>query len=439
MNQNQQKQPLDPIWYNGKEINAIGFARAFLKAHPLKCVHDRVYDVNGHIPDEEVQQMIFAEVEPYLMKGDVKKTVLNLTNALKYCAHSEALPIQADRVHFANGTYYLDGAFSSEMQFCLNRMAVNYNPNAPEPKRWLAFLKELFYEEDIPAFQEFMGYLLIPSNKAQQMLLLIGNGGEGKSRVGRVLRAILGDNMNTSSIVKLATNRFARADLEGKLLMLDDDMNMSALPDTNILKAIITMEDKIDLERKGKQSHQGYLYSRLIGFGNGSLAALYDKSDGFYRRQLILKVREKPPDRKDDPYLGDRLIREAEGIALWCLEGLHRLMRNQFRFTISERTQRNMAEIRHIDNNVLDFLGSTGYIRFDPVTHSTTKELFQTYRRWCEDNVEKPFTERTFSTILRNNEGRLNIVYDKNLDAGYGKKARGYHGVHVLVNVLDRL
>ena len=50
MNQNQQKQPLEPTWYNGKEINAIGFARAFLKAHPLKCVHERVYDVNGHIP-----------------------------------------------------------------------------------------------------------------------------------------------------------------------------------------------------------------------------------------------------------------------------------------------------------------------------------------------------------------------------------------------------
>ena len=29
MNQNQQKQPLDPIWYNGKEINAIGFARRY--------------------------------------------------------------------------------------------------------------------------------------------------------------------------------------------------------------------------------------------------------------------------------------------------------------------------------------------------------------------------------------------------------------------------
>ena len=55
--------------------------------------------------------------------------------------------------------------------------------------------------------------------------------------------------MNTSSIQKLATDKFARADQEGKLLMLDDDMKMEALSETNVLKAIVTMEDKIDLER----------------------------------------------------------------------------------------------------------------------------------------------------------------------------------------------
>ena len=462
MEKNQKQKPLEPAWFNGKAINAIGFARAFLGAHPMQCVHDRLYDENGCLADEEVRQMVFAEAEPYLIHGDVGKAVQNLTNALKLRAHAEELPMQADRVHFANGTYCLDGAFSPKKQICRNRLPVNYDLNAPRPGRWLAFLRELLYEEDIPAFQEYLGYLLIPSTRAQQMLLLIGNGGEGKSRIGRVLRAILGDNMNPGalakfrfcqggrrsrlenppgfqpcSIVKLATNRFARADLEGKLLMLDDDMNMSALPDTNTLKSIITMEDKIDIERKDKQSYQGYLYARLIGFGNGSLAALYDKSEGFYRRQLILKVRDKPPDRVDDPYLGDRLIQEAEGIALWCLEGLHRLMRNRFHFTISERTRRNMAELRHIDNNVLDFLESTGYIRFDPAVSATTKELFLAYRRWCEDNVEKPFTERTFSTILRNNEGKWNISYDKNLDAGYGKKARGYHGVQVLFDTIQ--
>lgn len=32
------------------------------------------------------------------------------------------------------------------------------------------------------------------------MLMLIGKGGEGKSRIGLVMRSLLGDSMNTTSI-----------------------------------------------------------------------------------------------------------------------------------------------------------------------------------------------------------------------------------------------
>ena len=98
-----------------------------------------------------------------------------------------------------------------------------------------------------------------------------------------------------------------------------------------------------------------------------------------------------------------------------------------------------MAELRHQDNNVLDFLASSGYIRFDPAAYATSKDLFRAYHRWCEDNVEKPFSERTFCTILRSNETRLGMIYDKNLDGGAGKSARGYRGVSVFINVLDYL
>lgn len=73
--------------------------------------------------------------------------------------------------------------------------------------------------------------------------------------------------------------------------MLDDDVKMDALPDINILKSIVTMEDKIDLERKGNQSVQDHLYVRLMAFGNGTLSALYDRSDWFYRRQMVLQVK----------------------------------------------------------------------------------------------------------------------------------------------------
>ena len=41
--------------------------------------------------------------------------------------------------------------------------------------------------------QEYLGYLLIPSTKAQKMLVMTGKGGEGKSRIGLLLKKLFGD------------------------------------------------------------------------------------------------------------------------------------------------------------------------------------------------------------------------------------------------------
>ena len=73
----------------------------------------------------------------------------------------------------------------------------------------------------------------------------------------------------------------------------------------------------MDIETKGKQSVQRQLYVRFLCFGNGSLSSLYDKSQGFYRRQIILHTKDKPADRPDDRHLIDKLRSEKEGIFLW--------------------------------------------------------------------------------------------------------------------------
>ena len=91
-------------------------------------------------------------------------------------------------------------------------------------------------------------------------------GGEGKSRIGLILRELFGSSMYTGSLQKVETNRFARADLEYKLLLVDDDMKTEALPQTNNIKTLVTLEDKIDIERKGQQSVQGTLYVRFACF-----------------------------------------------------------------------------------------------------------------------------------------------------------------------------
>ena len=426
------------FWLNEKgRIIEPAYCEALLSRKPMVCVHGKLYGFDGLCPDGEVSREILLDIRDYVT-SNVARKVSNLLSALKIYCSVDQLPVCEDRIHFMNGTYFLDRGFVPQKEICMNRLPVNYNPQAAEPARWISFLRELFYEDEIPMVQEFLGYCLIPTTRAQKMLLVIGNGGEGKSRIGRVMRAVFGDNMNVTSIQKLACDRFCRADQEGILVVVDDDMRMDALEDTNNLKQIVTVEGKVDLERKGQQSVQGLLYVRVMGFGNGTLSALYDRSDGFYRRQLVVLTKPKDKDRIDDVMLGEKLAAEVEGIVLWMLEGLHRLISQDFHFTISERTRQNMDEIRRSDNNIMEFYESTGYIRFEKGTYASTRDLYIAYVQWCMDNAEKPLSEKTFSTQLRKNATELGIEYDKNLDVEGGKKARGYRGVHVQINTKIR-
>lgn len=88
------------------------------------------------------------------------------------------------------------------------------------------------------------------------------------------------------------------------------------------------------------------------------MQALYDRSDGFYRRQLVLTTNEKPADRVDDPYLAEKMKNEAEGIFLWAFEELQRLVRQDFKFTESLRIKANRENVKRDNNNVLEFLES---------------------------------------------------------------------------------
>ena len=426
-----------PDWYDGRHINEVLFCQQFLDKHPMKCVRGRLFTVDGLIEDEgQIGNLILEEISGVLT-ANLSKTVANLLASIKLQAYSPPLPIETDRIHVANGTYFMDGSFSTDRSYCNNRLTVTYNPDAPTPKKWLQFLSELLQPEDIPTLQEFLGYCLLPTTKGQKMLMLIGKGGEGKSRIGLVMRSLLGDSMNTTSIQKVESNRFSRADLENKLLMVDDDMDMSALPKTNYIKSIVTSECKMDMERKGVQSYQSQLYVRFLCFGNGALTALHDKSDGFFRRQIVLTTKDRPAGRADDPFLVDKLLWEKEGIFLWCLEGLHRLIGNNYQFSISGKARENMETVKRSSNNVIEFLQSEGYIRFRADSEASSKAIYEAYTRWCDDNAQKPMSANRVSSELAQNERLYNVEATNNVHVG-GKRVRGFVGIEVVNSSHDR-
>ena len=426
-------EPMLPAWFDGKKINEIAFCREFLREQPMVCVKGTFFTVDKRITDErELKKRIYDKLKDFVSTGVARKQD-SLLELLRSEAYLEDLPVQTDRIHVSNGTLYLDGTFIEEKTYCRNRLTVTYDPESPFPTRWLQFLNDLLIPEDILTLQEYMGYCLIPTTKAQKMLMLVGKGGESKSRIGVVMRAIFGDSMVNGNLTKVETNRFARADLEHVLVMVDDDMKLEALPQTNYIKTIVTAELPLDLEKKSQQSYQGELYCRFLGFGNGSLKALYDRSEGFFRRQIILTTKARDKDRVDDPFLSEKLIAEKEGIFLWCLEGLRRLIAQDYRFTISARTQENMKEAILEGNHMIEFLASEGYIRLKADYTVTTRDLYDVYCLWCEENAIKPYAKNTMSHHLKESGDAYNIADTNKLMNEEGRRARGFEGIGVLI------
>lgn len=415
-------------WVDSKgKVRETAYCQYLLEKHPMMCLKQKLFDQNGEVDEDALLYEVHSDLRDFVLDNLAKKEK-QVLDALRIETYTPEWKPQLDRIHLQNGTYFLDErGFVPEKELCLNRLPVEYQPDAPAPTKWLEFLDGLLIPEDILTLQEYLGYLLIPSTKAQKMLVMTGKGGEGKSRIGLLLKKLFGEASHSESILRIETNRFASANLEYKLVMVDDDLNMVALPETRNIKSIVTAEDRLCIERKNKQAVQGLLYVRFICFGNGNLVAAHDDSDGFWRRQILITVKDRDPARVDNPFLIEELSEERPGILLWMLEGLHRLLANRYQFTISERSIQNLEAAMADSDNLTQFMQATAYVRFKPDTEERSTYLYRAYTKWCEDNLESPVPQKKFSQFLLKNAGKYGLTFSKHIEGKY----RGFRGVCV--------
>ena len=192
MDENENLRP-DVSWLLEKgKIDEDAFCKMFVERHPLICINGVFYDYDGVITDESVLAAEINSIISEFVKTSLSMKIKNIMELLRIYCRSDALPLYEDRIFMKNGTLYLDGRFEEEKCFCMNRLNINYSTESKSCPVWLGFINDLFYEEDIPTVQEYLGYLLIPSTRGQKMMIIKGEGGEGKSRIGIVLKKIFG-------------------------------------------------------------------------------------------------------------------------------------------------------------------------------------------------------------------------------------------------------
>lgn len=173
--------------------------------------------------------------------------------------------------------------------------------------------------------EELLGYILNQSRQLRAWVLLYGGTGSGKSTVGRVLNALLGDTAKNMSMGNYAgNNSHASAGLIGKQLLLDDDYPMGALLNDGFLKSI-SEEKQMDANPKGRDEFP--FVARVVPvILTNNPPATRDTSGALYDRALVFPFDHMIPRDERDPQLMDEMVKtELPGILYRAIVAFGRL------------------------------------------------------------------------------------------------------------------
>jgi len=187
--------------------------------------------------------------------------------------------------------------------------------------------------------------------------------------------------------------RFKTAELFGKLANIFADLPTKNIDDNGIFKALVG-EDYLTVEKKNKNPFSFQSYARLL-FSCNSIPKNYgDRSDGFYRRLIIMRFNKSVPPDKRDPDLLAKFSSEADGIFRFALEGLKRLMRNKYKFSETEVNRAELQQYREDSDSVLSFAKEC--CKLDTNANVGSTEIFNAYKDYCEESGLKPYAQRMF-------------------------------------------
>jgi P4 family phage/plasmid primase-like protien len=152
-------------------------------------------------------------------------------------------------------------------------------------------IDELFHEwvrdEDVQKLYEIIAYSLLPDYPINRLFCLHGRGNNGKGKFQDLITTFLGErNVGSSDLKRLERSRFEASNFYKKLACMIGETDFNTLTDTSTLKKI-TGGDLMSFEFKRKDPVQAYNYATIF-MATNSLPPTRDRTDGFYRRWLII-------------------------------------------------------------------------------------------------------------------------------------------------------
>lgn len=210
--------------------------------------------------------------------------------------------------------------------------------NAKGPEFFLDWLAEITQNrvELMEAMLDMMAYILWPTYDDHVFVYLTGDGSNGKSTVIDLVQTMVGaEAYSAVGLHQLCSNRFAPAQLEGKLVNVSSESSGGSQELTsenlNILKSLSSGEPMM-IERKGMDGYAYKNQAKLI-FSSNKAPQFRETGHALERRMLVIPFDHliKAPDSR----VGARLREEMPKIVSFLVRRIKENVELNGRFLVS--------------------------------------------------------------------------------------------------------
>lgn len=314
----------------------------------------------------------------------------------------------------------------------LTQLPEEYNPEVKCPNID-KFLSDVLRSEDIKYILQLIGYCLLNDCRYQVSVMLYGSdGANGKGTLLDLITTFLCvDNCSHRSLQSIDNNRFAVADLFGKMANTYADLKSTKLSETGNYKMLVT-GDWITGEFKNKNSFK-FRNKAKLWFSANEIPESDDKTDAFYRRWLIFHFDKRFIAGRENVNLINELTtsEELSGLLNLALKGLSELMdEGGFHYKTIEEIRKDY-EIH--TNDVNAFLSEECVVDITNIDYRTlATDAYAAYVNFCVARQTRPLDMNPFGKKLADKG-----IYNMRHKVG-GQSEHYYDGIILIRSMRDR-
>lgn len=392
-----------------KSIDRISQLQEFLIQNPVFYDTSKIWYCWSHeenmwimVDETDILNVVRIETEENTTNSSVKTEILEGLKQLGRLKKPKNPPL--NWIQFKNAVYDINTGKSfppSPDYFFSNPIEWNIGEKKETPIMDKLFT-EWVGEENKHLLYEIIAYCLYRDYPIHRIFCFTGGGRNGKSRYLELIKRFIGSQNTTSTELDiLINNRFESAKLYKKLVCQLGETNDTALQNTALLKKLCG-QDTIGYEFKNKNPFDDINYSKIL-IATNNLPTTLDKSDGFYRRWLIIDFPNQFPEGKD--ILASIPSVEYENLAFKCMQILGKILDNG-KFTNEPSIEEKMKIYEEKSNPLNSFIKNNCEedINFETPFH----ELYSDYIAFLSDRGYSNISKKKFSNMLKLNDFHIN-------------------------------